>query len=102
MELKLQDHIRFSDEGVVSEIIHSCQDIRVIILNLSPGQSMPPSICSSSVMLQVLSGRCELLNGMDWLPAEAGTIRFYPPHETNGVRAMTERASVLVIMAPMP
>lgn len=102
MELKLAHHIRFSDEHLVSEVLHNCQDIRVIILNLSPGQAMAPSISSSSVLLQVLSGRCDLLNGTEWVPAEAGTIRFYPPHESNGVRAMSERASVLAILAPLP
>lgn len=102
MELKLEYHVRFSEEHAVTEILHSCQDMRVILIHLLPGQSVPASISSSSVMLQVLAGRCELLNGCDWVPAEAGTIRFYPPYESNGVRAMTDRASILAILAPRP
>lgn len=102
MQIKLDHHIRFSDEQPVSEVLHNCQDIRVVILNLSPGQAIAPSVSSSSVMLHVLTGRCELLNAREWMPAEAGTIRFYPPHESHGVRATSECATVLAILAPLP
>jgi len=102
MELRLDQHVRFSDDHIVSEILHSCQDMRVILINLRPGQSLPPHTSSSSVNLHVLAGECELLNGCNWQPASPGTMRFYPPNEPHGVRAGTEPASVLATLAPRP
>lgn len=102
MEVKLDQYIRFADEHVVSEIVHSCQDMRVILINLRPGQTLPPHQSSSSVSLHLLAGRGELLNGCDWSTAEPGTIRFYPPDEPHGVRALTEPVTVLATLAPRP
>jgi quercetin dioxygenase-like cupin family protein len=102
MEVKLSQHVRYSDQNPVSEILHSCQDMRVIVINLLPGQVVDPHTSSSSVCLQVLSGTAELLSGCDWLAAEPGTMRFYPPGEAHGVRAISEAASVLAILAPRP
>lgn len=102
MEIRLDRHIRYSNEHLVSEILHSCQDMRMILLNLTPGQSLPPRTSSSSVSLQVVSGRGELLNGCDWVPAEQGSIRLYPPGEAHGIRAMDGPVSVLAVLAPRP
>jgi quercetin dioxygenase-like cupin family protein len=102
MEVKLLQHVRFSDQYPVTEILHSCQDMRVILINLSPGQVVEPHTSSSSVCLQVVSGAADLLCGCDWVPAEIGTMRFYPPGEAHGVRAAAEPVSVLAILAPRP
>ncbi|MGE5674270.1 MAG: cupin domain-containing protein [Mycobacterium leprae] len=102
MEVELQRHNRFSDEHPVSEIVHSCQDMRVILINLLPGQVLPPHTSSSSVSLQIVAGRGELLNGCDWVEAETGTLRFYPSGEPHGIRATTEPLSVLATLAPRP
>lgn len=102
MEVKLDRHMRFADDQVVSEVLHSCQDMRVILLSLLPGQAVAPHTSSSSVCLHVVSGRGELLVGHDWAPADTGMIRFYPPGESHGVRATTEPISVLATLAPRP
>ncbi len=102
MQVKLCDHIRFSDDSVTSEILHSSQDMRVILINLGPGQSLPPQTSSSSVSIQVIQGRAELLSGCDWVETEPGTLRFYPPGEPHGVRAGDEPVSVLATLAPRP
>ncbi|HEY3364515.1 MAG TPA: hypothetical protein VGK74_05640 [Symbiobacteriaceae bacterium] len=102
MEVQIPQHMRFSDEHLVREILHSCQDIRVILINLKPGQELPPQTSSSSVCLQVVSGLGELLAGCDWTPAGAGTLRFYPPGEPHGIRAAAEPVSVLATLAPRP
>lgn len=102
MEVNLQQHIRFADDLPVSEILHSCQDMRVILINLRPGQAMPPQTSSSSVALHVVAGRAELLSGCDWIAAEPGTVRFYPPGESHGAKAGNEPVSVLAILAPRP
>ncbi len=102
MEIKLQQHLRFSPEQPVSEILHSCQDMRVIQFNLLPGQEIPSCTSSSSVCLQVVSGQGLLRCEDEWVPAETGTIRFYPPGETHGLRATAGPVSVLAILAPRP
>lgn len=102
MEVRLSHHQRFATEHLVSEIIHSCQDMRVILINLNPGQVLPPQISSSSVSLHLLSGHGELLSGCDWAPAGPGTMRFYPPSEPHGARATTEPVTVLATLAPRP
>ncbi|MFZ5814858.1 MAG: cupin domain-containing protein [Bacillota bacterium] len=102
MEVQLERHIRYNPERIVTEIVHSCQDLRVMVINLSPGQVLPPHTSSSSVSLQVLAGRAELVSGCDWVPAGPGTIRFYPPQEPHGVRALEEPVTVLATLAPRP
>lgn len=102
MEVRIPQHMRFSDEHPVTEILHSCQDIRVILVNLNPGQELSPSHSSSSVSLQVVSGEGELLSGCDWVPAKRGTMRFYPPGEAHGIRATHGPVSVLATLAPRP
>ncbi|MBP2017051.1 quercetin dioxygenase-like cupin family protein [Symbiobacterium terraclitae] len=87
---------------VSTEIIHSCQDMRVVLVRLSPGSGLPASSSSSSVSLQVLKGRCEMLSGCEWAPSEAGTIWFYPPGEPYAARATDEPATLLVTFAPRP
>ena len=88
--------------GVSVEMIHSCQDMRVMLLQLCPGGEVPAATSSSSVSLQVVSGRCELVAGCEWVKAGAGTIWFYPPGEPFGVRATDEPATVLATYVPRP
>lgn len=102
MEVRLDRHTRFDDEKIVIEILHSCQDMRMMLINLSPGQGLPAHTSSSSVSLQVVAGNAELLSGCDWVPAGPGTIRFYPPQEPHGLRALTEPVTVLATLAPRP
>lgn len=102
MEVQLPLHKRFAADQLVSEILHSCQDMRVILLNLMPGQSLAPQISSSSVSLHVISGRGELLVGCEWVPTAQGAIRFYPPGESYGIKATDEPVSVLATLAPRP
>lgn len=89
-------------DGVSAEMIHNCQDMQVVLIQLSPGGSLPVSTSSSSVSLQVVSGRCELVAGAEWVEARAGTMWFYPPGEPFGVRATDEPATVLATYAPRP
>ena len=100
MELKLPQHMRFSEEHPVTEIVHSCQDMRVIVINMLPGQELSPQVSSSSVSLQLITGQGQLLGGCDWITAEPGTMRFYPPSEPHGARAVNEPVSVLMTIAP--
>lgn len=102
VEVQLERHIRYDANKMVTEIVHSCQDMRVIVINLSPGQVLPPHSSSSSVSLQVIAGRGELLSGCDWVPAGAGTLRFYPPQEPHGARAVDEPVTVMATLAPRP
>lgn len=102
MEVQMERHIRYDTDQMVTEIVHSCQDMRVIVINLNPGQMLPAQTSSSSVSLQVIVGRCELLSGCNWVPTGPGTIRFYPPHEPHGVRAADEPVTVLATLAPRP
>lgn len=102
MEVKLAQHVRYSDERVVSKVLHSCQDMRVILFSLGPGQELAPHTSSSSVCLHVVEGDGTLLVGDDWAPAAVGTMRFYPPGEIHGIRAMTEPMVVLATLAPRP
>ncbi|MFZ5823562.1 MAG: hypothetical protein ACOY94_04405 [Bacillota bacterium] len=102
MEVRLERHTRYDPEQIVTEIVHSCQDMRVIVINLSPGQMLPAQTSSSSVSLQVVTGQGELLSGCDWVPSGPGTIRFYPPHEPHGVRATDQPVTVLATLAPRP
>jgi quercetin dioxygenase-like cupin family protein len=100
VEVKLAQHMRFSDERIVSEVLHSCQDMRVILMNLQPGQEVAPHTSSSSVCLHVVKGKGQVLVGHEWAPAETGSIRFYPPGETHAVRATDEPLTVLATAAP--
>ncbi|MDF2630541.1 MAG: hypothetical protein K0R39_4372 [Symbiobacteriaceae bacterium] len=100
MEVKLAQHMRFSDDNVVSEVLHSCQDMRVVLFSLQPGQEMAPHTSSSSVCLQVLKGNGLMLVGHEWAPVETGSIRFYPPGEAHGVRATDGPLAVLATLAP--
>ena len=102
MEVRLERHIRYDTDRMVTEIVHSCQDMRVIVISLSPGQSLPAHTSSSSVSLHVVAGSGELLTGCDWVPAGTGTIRFYPPQEPHGVRAVDQPVTVLATLAPRP
>lgn len=102
MEVTLEQHVRFAGNHVVSEVLHSCQDMRVILLNLQPGQEVAPHTSSSSVCLHVIRGNGELLVGNEWAPAGTGTLRFYPPGETHGIRATAEPMAVLATLAPRP
>jgi quercetin dioxygenase-like cupin family protein len=100
VEVKLDRHKRFADQQPVSEVLHSCQDMRVILFHLQPGQAIEPHTSESSVSLHVIEGQGELLAGGDWAPAGAGTIRFYPPGEPHGVRATDSTLAVLATLAP--
>ena len=102
MEVAIDQHMRFAGDHVVSEILHSCQDMRVVLLSLQPGQMVEPHISSSSVCLQVVRGSGELLVGNGWAPASTGTLRFYPPGEAHGIRATAEPIAVLATLAPRP
>ncbi|HYF91703.1 MAG TPA: cupin domain-containing protein [Symbiobacteriaceae bacterium] len=102
MEVILDQHMRFAGDHVVSEILHSCQDMRVILLSLQPGQEVAPHTSSSSVCLHVVHGSGELLVGCEWAPAGTGMLRFYPPGEAHGIRATTEPIVVLATLAPRP
>lgn len=87
---------------IATEIIHSCQDMRVMLVRLSPGSGLPVASSSSTVSLQVVSGHCELLSGCEWAPAEAGTIWFFPPGEPYAARATDGPAILLATFAPRP
>lgn len=102
MEVRLQQHMRFAEDRPVSEILHSCQDMRVVLYNLLPGQQIDPHTSSSSVCLQIIDGAGDLLCGAEWVTAAGGTVRFYPPGEVHGVRAGAERMSVLAMYTPRP
>lgn len=102
MEVKLDHHRRFESDHPASVILHSCQDMRVILVNLMPGQSLPIQTNSSSVYFHVIEGMGDLLCGCDWVPAARGTMRFYPPGESHAVRATAEPTTVLITMAPRP
>lgn len=102
MEIYAAHKIKFHSEQATCEILHSSQDLRVLLVGLEPGQSIPPSASSSSVMIQVLSGECHLLSGCGWSRAESGTLRFYPPGEPHGVEAREQRAALLLVLAPRP
>ena len=102
MEVNLERHMRFTDESVASEVLHSCQDMRVILFSLQPGQELAPQTSSSSVCLQVVRGNGELLVGQEWAATANGMIRFYPPGEAYGIRAKDEPLSVLATLAPRP
>ena len=102
MEVKLQQHMRFTGDQVAQEVLHSCQDMRVLLINLMPGQVVEPHTSSSSVSLHVVSGMGEVLCGAEWVSAETGTVRFYPPGEAHGLRCGAEPCSVLVTLAPRP
>lgn len=102
MEVKLEQHMRFAEDHVVSEVLHSCQDMRVILISLQPGQAVSPHTSSSSVCLHVIRGSGEMLVGCGWAPATTGMLRFYPPGETYGVRAESEPLVVLATLAPRP
>lgn len=102
MEVSLTQHMRFDETQVVTEVLHSCQDMRVILLSLQPGQAVAPHTSSSSVCLHVIGGSGELLVGDEWAPTDTGMIRFYPPGESHGIRATAEPLVVLATMAPRP
>lgn len=102
MEVNLERHMRFADESIVSEVLHSCQDMRVILFSLQPGQVLEPQTSSSSVCLQVVRGSGELLVGQEWATTGNGMVRFYPPGEAYGIRATNDPLSVLATMAPRP
>lgn len=102
MQVQLIRSPKPTADGVSVEMIHSCQDMWVLLIQLSPGGEVPLATSSSSVSLQVVSGRCELVAGCEWVAAAAGTIWFYPPGEPFGVRAAGEPATVLATYAPRP
>jgi quercetin dioxygenase-like cupin family protein len=102
MEVKLSQHMLFAEEQVACEILHSCQDMRVVLFNLLPGQEVPPATSSSSVCFQVVSGEGRLLCGSEWVPGGLGTIRFYPPGELHGIRGTQGKLSILATYTPRP
>ncbi len=102
MEVRLTERIRQSPERMTTEVLHSCQDMRVLLIHLAPGESLPPQASSSSVSIQIVEGRGEILSGEEWVPVAAGVIRFFPPQEPHGVRAVEEPVTVMATLAPRP
>lgn len=102
MEIHLPEQIQFHDRRANVAVLHSCQDMRVLLINLLPGQSLEPHTSSSSVSLHVIAGTGDLYAGGDWVRATTGSIRFYEPNQPHGVRANTEPLTVLATIAPLP
>lgn len=94
---------RFSAERPVSQLIADCQDVRVVVYGLEPGQSVPPHRSSSSVLMHVLEGEGQLGLGNESCAVGPGDLAVCAPNVDHSISAaFGVRLVVMVTIAPRP
>jgi len=93
---RLSDHVAFSTDKFLPELLHGSEGVRVFLLCLEPGQNLPPRRDAEEVVCYVVEGRVRFREGAEEALLTAGDLTGAAPGAVRAITAV-ERAVVLWI-----
>lgn len=84
------DVVAFSPDGPGVQLLHTDDWMKVLLVGLEPGQSLPPHQ-GPGASFSFLAGRGVLRIGDEELDVAAGGLAVVPRGETRSIRAVAER-----------
>lgn len=91
-----------SGTGPVARTLSDAPSHRVLLLELTPGQELPPHRPASQLILCVLRGTAELFTGDTTRWLLAGEVATVPAGVARGVRCPAGRLVALAVVTPPP
>lgn len=85
-----QDAVQFSSDGPGVQLLHIDDKMKVLLVGLEPGQSLPPHE-GPGASFSFLSGSGVMLIGDEEFPVAAGGLAVVPQGANRSIRAETER-----------
>lgn len=91
-----------SPDRPATALVHDCEDARLVVFRLQPGQAVAPHTSPSTVILTVLEGS-GILSGADReRECNAGETVIFEPGELHGMRAIEHELFLLATITPRP
>lgn len=100
--VSLLEKVRFLSDRPCSQLVHSSENMRVVVFGLEPGQVIPPHVSPSSVLMAVIQGSGTFTVAEGVRPVRAGDVTICAPNEPHGMAAGEERMVILAVIAPSP
>lgn len=83
-------------------VLHDCDDGRLVVFRLGPGQRVAPHTSVSSVFMTVVSGAGFVTGAEGELAVTAGETVTFAPRELHGMRADDHELVLAAVIAPRP
>ena|SRR5688500_14144882 len=97
-----RDAKAFNPAKPAMALVHDCDDARVVVFRIAPGQAVERHVTRSTVVMHVLSGTGTISGGDDERAVEPGMMLTFVPGEAHGMRASDDELVVLATIAPRP
>jgi quercetin dioxygenase-like cupin family protein len=85
-----------------TRVLHDEPNLRVIAFHLLPGQIVPPHRSTSTVLVQVVTGRGRFIGEDAEATLGTGESAVYRPGETHSIAALDEPLVFHAVIAPRP
>ncbi len=104
MELRiLKDHQVFNKDSLTKKILYNTPETLCFILNLMPGQTIPPHQHEHSMLIAtVLAGQCTVEVNGEKAPLSQGLALMVKGEETFGIPEVKSDLSLYVTLSPNP
>jgi mannose-6-phosphate isomerase-like protein (cupin superfamily) len=104
MEIKkLSDNIVFNDNNLTKRVLFTNKDVLCFVLNLIPGQVLPVHKHeNSSLVLNVLSGACDLKINDETVQLTQGDVVFVKGEDDFSIPSVSEKLTLYVTICPNP
>ena len=104
MEVKnIKDSIVFNDSTFTKRTLYAVDDILCFVLNMKPGQMLPPHTHeNSTLLLHVLSGTGEVKINDEIVTLETGTVLCAKGEDEFSIPKVKEDMSIFVNLCPNP
>ena len=99
--LSLAQETRYAPDGIVSRVLLSSPNTRVVLFGFSEGQELSEHTSTSQALIQVLSGQCEFSLAGIPRTLKAGDLLYMPPNLPHAVKAAGQFSMLLTLIKPV-
>ncbi len=99
--LSLAQETRYAPNGIVSRVLLSSPNTRVVLFGFSEGQELSEHTSTSQALIQVLSGQCEFSLAGIPRTLKAGDLLYMPPNLPHAVKAAGQFSMLLTLIKPV-
>lgn len=96
--LSLAQETQFAPNGIVSRVLLSSPNTRVVLFGFSEGQELSEHTSTSQALIQVLSGQCEFSLAGVPRTLKAGDLLYMPPNLRHAVKATAQFSMLLTLI----